>query len=174
MPPARRYVAVIGKGDRCPPLVRALAVDVGRQLAQLHPWVVLVCGGLGGVMDGAAEGMTEAGGVAIGLIPAGHTPGAHLTYAVRLGLPVLFRDITTAMAADLMVVLPGSHGTVIEGWAGAERHLPLVGVGVHHGSPTVSLPFAATAEPGELPGLVADLLRLEVRDDADQSADRLH
>jgi uncharacterized protein (TIGR00725 family) len=172
MPPTRRYVAVIGKGDRCPPVVRDLAVQVGLHLAQLHPWVVLVCGGLGGVMDGAAEGMTEAGGVAIGLIPAGHTPGAHLTYAVRLGLPVLFRDITTAMAADLMVVLPGSHGTVIEGWAGAERHVPLVGVGDHARFATASLPFAALAEPEELPGLVADLLRLEVWS-ADQGRDLL-
>jgi uncharacterized protein (TIGR00725 family) len=172
MPSSVRYVAVIGKGDRCPPLVRALAVEVGHQLAQLHPWVVLVCGGLGGVMDGAALGMTEAGGVAIGLIPAGHTPSAHLTYAIRLGLPVLFRDITTAMAADLMVVLPGSHGTAIEGWAGAERHLPLVGVGDHTRFASGTLPFSALAEPDELPGLVGDLLRLEV-DRADQSADRV-
>jgi uncharacterized protein (TIGR00725 family) len=161
MPPARRYVAVIGKGDRCPAGVRQLAVEVGAALALLHPDVVLVCGGLGGVMDGAAQGMTEAGGVAIGLIPSGHTPSAHLTYAIRLGLPVLFRDITTAMAAELMVICPGSHGTTIEGWAGAERHLPLIGVGDHTRFASACLPFTATADPAELPVLVAKLLGLE-------------
>lgn len=161
MPAAQHYVAVIGKGDRCPPPVRTLAVRVGLQLAELHPAVVLVCGGLGGVMDGAAEGMTEGGGVAIGLIPAGHKPGAHLSYAVRLGLPVLFRDITTAMAADLMIVLPGSHGTVIEGWAGAERHLPLIGVGDHRGFASACLPFTSTADWVELPALVASYLAPE-------------
>jgi uncharacterized protein (TIGR00725 family) len=161
MPQAVRYVAVIGKGDRCPNEVKWLALEVGAALAQLHPHVVLVCGGLGGVMDNAARGMTEGGGVAIGLIPSGHTPSAHLTYAIRLGLPVLFRDITTAMAAELMVVCPGSHGTTIEGWAGAERHLPLVGVGDHTRFASATLPFTATAEPAELPELVAKLLGLE-------------
>jgi uncharacterized protein (TIGR00725 family) len=162
MPAALRYVAVVGKGRDCPPAVRALAVRVGLQLAELHPAIVLVCGGLGGVMEAAACGMTGGGGVAIGLVPAGHEPNPYLTYAVRLGLPVLYRDITTAMAADLVIVLPGSHGTVIEGWAGAERGLPLVGVGDHAGFPSAALPFTATADPAELSGLVAKLLgRLE-------------
>jgi uncharacterized protein (TIGR00725 family) len=161
MHPPLRYVAVIGKGDRCPNDVKWLALEVGAALAQLHPRVVLVCGGLGGVMDNAARGMTEGGGVAIGLIPSGHTPSAHLTYTIRLGLPVLFRDITTAMAAELMVVCPGSHGTVIEGWAGAERHLPLIRVGEHGPYPSGGLPFTAAAEPAELPELVAKLLGLE-------------
>jgi uncharacterized protein (TIGR00725 family) len=161
MPPTQHYVAVIGKGERCPPWVYDLAVRVGAQLAELAPAVVLVCGGLGGVMDGAARGITDAGGIAIGLIPAEQTPSPHLTYAVRVGLPVAYRDITTAMAADLMIVLPGSHGTMIEGWTGAERGLPLVGVGDHTRFATRTLPFACTAEPAELPALVAKLLDLE-------------
>jgi|HubBroStandDraft_3_1064219.scaffolds.fasta_scaffold85017_2 uncharacterized protein (TIGR00725 family) len=171
MPQALRYAAVIGKGGNCPPAVRDLAVRVGLQLAALHPAVVLVCGGLGGVMDAAAQGMTKGGGVAIGLVPAGHTPSVHLTYAIRLGLPLLFRDIITAMAADLVIVLPGSHGTVIEGWAAADRRLPLVGVGDHSRFPSACLPFTATAEPAELPALAAQLLGpLEV-DRADQGRD---
>jgi uncharacterized protein (TIGR00725 family) len=158
MPPARHYVAVIGKGGSCPAWLWRLAHQAGADLALLHPEVVMVCGGLGGVMDGAARGMTEAGGVAIGLIPAGHEPGPHLTYAIRLGLPLLYRDIATAQAADLMVVLPGSHGTLIEAWAGAERGLPLVGVGDHARFRTRTLEFTATATPDELPVLVPKLL----------------
>jgi uncharacterized protein (TIGR00725 family) len=165
MPPTQHYVAVIGKGDRCPNEVRWLALEVGAALAQLAPAVVLVCGGLGGVMDNAARGMTEHGGVAIGLIPAGpRTPSVHLTYAIRLGLPLLFRDIATAMAADLMVACPGSHGTTIEGWAGADRQLPLIGVGDHAGFASACLPFTGTAEPAELPALVSKLLGLDRAD----------
>jgi uncharacterized protein (TIGR00725 family) len=158
MPPAQHYVSVIGKGGNCPAHVRDWAWQAGAALAQLHPEVVLICGGLGGVMDAAAHGMTGRGGVAIGLIPIGHRPNPHLSYAVRLGLPLLYRDITTAMSADLMVVLPGSHGTLIEGWAGAERGIPLVGVGDHDGWLTAALPFATVADPGELPALVPKLL----------------
>lgn len=161
--PAARVVVVIGKGSDCPDWVRKLAYGVGVQLAQLHPHVVLVNGGLGGVMDASARGMTEAGGVAIGLIPTpARAPSKHLTYALRLGLPVHYRDITTAQVAELAIVLPGSHGTTIEGWACADRGVPLISVGDHDGRPTADLPFSYTATPLDLAALVARLLRVPV------------
>jgi uncharacterized protein (TIGR00725 family) len=158
--PAVRYVAVIGKGRDCPAWVRALAWETGQALARLRPHVVLVNGGLGGVMDASAGGMTTSGGVAIGLVPSpGRAPSKHLTYAIRLGLPVLFRDIITAQAAELVAVLPGSHGTMIEGWAAAERGLPMIRVGgKHEGWPTADLPIEHHADPAELAPLVARLL----------------
>jgi uncharacterized protein (TIGR00725 family) len=152
---------VIGKGYRCPPWVRRLALAVGAELARLHPHVVLVNGGLGGVMDASARGMTQAGGVAIGLIPTpARSVSKHLTYALRLGLPVAYRDITNAAVAEVLVVLPGSHGTLIEGWAGADRGTPLVGIGEHHGYLTEALPFSHTTTPHDLAPLVARLLGL--------------
>ena len=160
--PSPQYVAVIGKGRNCPAQVRRLALGTGAALARLHPAAVLICGGLGGVMDAAAQGMTAAGGVAIGLIPAA-PPGQvseHLTYAIRTGLPVAYRDITTASAADLAVVLPGSNGTCIEGWAADDRGVPLIGVGDHTDWPTAALPCSAWADLAVLPALVAELLGL--------------
>jgi uncharacterized protein (TIGR00725 family) len=152
---------VIGKGYRCPPWVRRLALGVGVQLAQLHPHVVLVNGGLGGVMDASARGMTSAGGVAIGLIPTpARSVSKHLTYALRLGLPVAYRDITNAAIAEILIVLPGSHGTVIEGWAGVDRGTPLIGIGDHSGYLTDALPFSYTATPLDLGALVSRLLNL--------------
>jgi uncharacterized protein (TIGR00725 family) len=162
---------VIGKGLDCPASVVRLAFQVGRHLAVLHPGAVLVCGGLGGVMDAAAHGITSAGGVAIGLLPdlgrdhrgVSREPSAHLTYAIRLGLPLLHRDIVTACASDLVVVLPGSHGTMIEGWAATDRDVALLGVGDHSGWPTAGLPFTRSGlDPAELPELAADLLGLTV------------
>jgi uncharacterized protein (TIGR00725 family) len=139
--------------------VRKLAYDVGAQLARLHPHVVLVNGGLGGVMNASARGMTEAGGVAIGLIPTpARAPSPHLSYALRLGLPVAYRDITTAQVAELGVVLPGSHGTTIEGWAMADRGVPLISMGDHDGRPTADLPFSYKATPRDLAALVSRLL----------------
>jgi hypothetical protein len=154
------YVGVIGKGRDCPAWVRALAFDTGHALATMRPPVVLICGGLGGVMDASAHGMTASGGVAIGLIPTpGRAVSKHLTYAIRLGLPVLYRDITTAHAVDLAVVLPGSSGTMIEATATHDRGRPLVGVGNHDGWPTHALDFTAwAATPEQLPPLVDKLL----------------
>jgi uncharacterized protein (TIGR00725 family) len=152
---------VIGKGRDCPVAVRRLAYEVGVQLARLHPQAALVNGGLGGVMDASARGMTGGGGVAIGLVPQpGRAPSAALSYAIRLGLPVLWRDIATPHAAEVVVALPGSHGTMIEGWAAAELGRPLIGVGDHDGWPTADLPFDHRATPGDVALIVAKLLDL--------------
>ena len=154
-----RYIAVIGKGGGCPPRVRILAQQCGAAIARLHPDACLICGGLDGVMDGAARGMTQAGGTAIGLLPLGdRTVSPHLSYGIRLGLPANHRNIITASAADLAVVLPGSHGTLIEAWACRDRGVPLIGVGDHDGYPTDDLPFTAVAVPGELAGMIAGYL----------------
>lgn len=155
-------IAVIGKGRDCSPAVAELARLVGRSLGELHPKVVLVCGGLGGVMDGAALGMTRRGGVAIGLLPEPPEPvSPNLTYAVRTGLAPRARDILVAESADLVFALPGSHGTMIEAWAAIDRNVPVIGVGDHDGHPTGTLWFtAANVAPEECAGVAAALLRL--------------
>jgi len=158
---APRYVAMIGKGARCPAPVAARARHAGAALAKLHPAIVLICGGLGGVMDAGALGMTKAGGVCIGLVPGtAYRPSPHLTYALRLGLPPLFRNMIMSYAAELGVVLPGSHGTLTEGWAMADRGVPLIMCGSHAGYATAELPYSASAEPDALPVAVAALLDL--------------
>jgi uncharacterized protein (TIGR00725 family) len=160
VPQAVSFAAVIGKGARCPEHLWHHARWTGLDLATLHPHVAMVCGGLRGVMEGAAAGMTEGGGVAIGLVPNGLHPNRYLSYAIRTGLPVAYRDIMTAATADIMIVLPGSHGTCIEAWAGAERKIPLIATGDHAGWPTEHLPFTEHAEPPHIAALVAKRLRL--------------
>jgi len=152
---------VSGKGRDCPPDVIRLAAHVGAALATLAPEVVLICGGLDGVMDAAARGMTHRGGVAIGLIPepARCPPSPHLTYAIRTGLPYHLRDVMLAATADLGVVLPGSHGTLIEGWAMADLGVPLLRVGDRHPM-TGALPFDDSVAVSDLAATVARYLRL--------------
>jgi uncharacterized protein (TIGR00725 family) len=160
--PAPSLVAVIGKGRECPPEVADLARAVGVSLATLHPRVALVCGGLGGVMDAAAEGMTKGGGLAVGLLPEPHMGvSRHLSIRIRTGLPLRFRDMATAEAADVVVVCPGSHGTMLEAWAAADRGVQLLGVGDHDGWPTAHLAFTrARLAPAEIPAIVAGLLAM--------------
>lgn len=156
-----RYVAVIGKGRNCSAPLRSQAVTVGARLATLHPEVTLVCGGMGGVMHGAAEGMTAGGGTAIGLVPdVDAEPSPHLTYSLRTGLPVNHRNIVMASVADVAIVLPGSHGTLIEGWAMADRGVPLYACGAHAPSTTGALPFAGYLTADEIPGEIARALTL--------------
>ncbi|RKX26293.1 MAG: TIGR00725 family protein, partial [Candidatus Zixiibacteriota bacterium] len=59
-------IAVIGAG-KCSKKLRDMAAVIGRYVAEHNG--VIVCGGMGGVMEGAARGAKEAGGVTIGILP---------------------------------------------------------------------------------------------------------
>ena len=63
---AGSYISVVGAGEADDELYAA-AREVGRLVAEAGG--VVVCGGLGGVMEAAALGAAEPGGVAIGMLP---------------------------------------------------------------------------------------------------------
>src|SRR5207247_9895705 len=77
------YVAVIGASNATE-WELATAERVGRLLADAG--CVLVCGGLGGVMEAAARGSAAGGGVSIGILPGADRVDAsrHLTVAIAL------------------------------------------------------------------------------------------
>jgi uncharacterized protein (TIGR00725 family) len=106
------YVAVCGSGMAGEEEV-ARAEEVGRLLAEAG--AVLVCGGLGGVMDAAARGTRAAGGVAIGLLPGEDRLGSseHLTAAFPTGLGEA-RNALIARAADAVIAIGGEWGTLSE------------------------------------------------------------
>src|SRR5438034_1269460 len=76
---------------------------------------VLVCGGLGGVMEAAARGAAEGGGTVIGILPGYDHRDAnrHLTVALPTGLGYA-RNVLVAAAGDALIALPGGHGTLSE------------------------------------------------------------
>ena len=74
-------IGVIGAGA-CPKDVEDLAVEVGRAIAEAGG--ILVCGGLGGVMEAAARGAKAAGGTTVGVLPGPDTTAANasIDYAI--------------------------------------------------------------------------------------------
>ena len=62
----RKFIAVIGGGE-CSAEEAWLAEEVGRELAKQE--AVLICGGLGGVMEAACKGASEQNGITIGILP---------------------------------------------------------------------------------------------------------
>jgi uncharacterized protein (TIGR00725 family) len=62
----RKQIGVIGAGI-CGSEARALAEMVGREVAKRG--AVLLCGGLGGVMEAAAYGAKQEGGTTLGILP---------------------------------------------------------------------------------------------------------
>lgn len=106
------YVAVCGPGSATD-VEERWAEEVGRRLAEAG--AVVVCGGLGGVMDAAARGAAAAGGAAVGILPGEDRLGAseHLSVAIPTGMGEA-RNAIIARAADAVIAIGGEWGTLSE------------------------------------------------------------
>lgn len=106
------YVGVIGERVTTPQLYD-YAVETGKQIAQ-EGWI-LVCGGMGGVMEGAAKGVAQGGGVSLGILPGCDRQGQnpYLSYSVVTGLHEA-RNSLVVRSCDLLIAIGGSYGTLSE------------------------------------------------------------
>lgn len=148
-----RYVAVIGGGEVAPE-VAALAYEVGRELARKG--AVVVCGGLGGVMEAAAKGVCEAGGVSIGILPGPDRSFAnpYLTYTIPTNLGHA-RNMLIVHSAEAVIAIDGSYGTISEAAIALKLGKPVVAL-----QNTWNLPHLKAAKtPGEAVSMILDALR---------------
>lgn len=122
----RCYVAVIG-GSTAPPAMLALARTVGQEIARRGG--VLICGGLGGVMQAAAQGAQEAGGVVIGILPGPDRVQGNpfLTYSIVTNLGHA-RNMLIAHSADGLIAVAGSYGTISEAAIALKLGKPVIGL----------------------------------------------
>jgi len=120
------YVAVCGSGEATTQ-EEAWAEEVGRLIADAG--AVLVCGGLGGVMDAAARGCRAAGGLSIGILPGERRDPAspHLTVSVPTGLGEA-RNALVVRAADAVIAIGGEFGTLSEIALGLKLGKPVIGL----------------------------------------------
>jgi uncharacterized protein (TIGR00725 family) len=104
------------------------AYAVGRLIALRG--AVLVCGGLTGVMEEAARGAREAGGVTVGVLPgddpAAANPFIEIPIVTGLGYA---RNIVIVRSSDAVIAIGGSYGTLSEIAYALNLGVPLVGLG---------------------------------------------
>jgi uncharacterized protein (TIGR00725 family) len=86
---------------------------VGQELAARG--AVVVCGGLGGVMEAACRGAKEAGGLTVGILPGTDRAAANafVDVAIPTGLGEA-RNALVVRAADALVAVGGGYGTLSE------------------------------------------------------------
>jgi len=138
----RPRIAVIG-GSRAGRQALDTALEVGRLIARSG--AVIVCGGLGGVMEAASRGAREEGGLVIGILPGGSVadanPWVDIPIATGLGYT---RNALVVMNADAVIAVDGEYGTLSE-----------IAYGLIHGKTVVGLGtwevrgVAAAATPAE-------------------------
>jgi len=108
----RIRIAVIG-GSRPGRQALDTALEVGRLIARSG--AVVVCGGLGGVMEAASRGAREEGGLVVGILPgnspADANPWVDIPIATGLGYT---RNALVVMNADAIIAVDGEYGTLSE------------------------------------------------------------
>lgn len=103
-------IAVIGPAQATPAEQEA-AYAAGRTIAGSR--AVLVCGGLGGVMEAACRGAQEAGGTTVGILPGSEGGNPYLDITIRTGLGHA-RNVLVVQSADAVIAIGGSHGALSE------------------------------------------------------------
>jgi uncharacterized protein (TIGR00725 family) len=143
-------VAVVGPGEPAADELAA-AEAVGRELGRRG--AVLVCGGLGGAMEAACRGASEAGGATVGILPGNDRSAANrfVDFAIPTGLGEA-RNVLVVRCADALVAVGGAYGTLSEIAFGLKAGKPVVGIGSWE---IEGMTAAATAEEAVAAALAA-------------------
>jgi uncharacterized protein (TIGR00725 family) len=153
----RAYVAVVGAGNASAE-EEAVAEAVGRGLAE--GGAILVCGGLGGVMEAACRGAKAAGGTTVGILPGDRREDAnqHVDIALATGLGEM-RNGLIVRAVEALVAVGGEFGTLSEIALALKARKPVVGIGgwelVRAGEPVEAIARAASPEEAVARALAA-------------------
>jgi uncharacterized protein (TIGR00725 family) len=117
-------IAVIGAGQAEPGELEA-AYTTGRMIATNG--AILICGGLGGVMEEACRGAKDAGGTTVGILPDTGRGNLHLDIVIRTGLGHA-RNVLVVLSADAVIAIGGSYGTLSEIAVGLKLKHPVYGI----------------------------------------------
>jgi len=122
----KRFIAVIG-GEKPSPPEAQLAEEVGRELAKKE--AIVVCGGLGGVMEAACRGASSEGGVTIGILPGDSrqaaNPYAQIPIVTGMGYA---RNAIVVKSTQVVIAIGGSYGTLSEIAYALQFGIPVIGL----------------------------------------------
>ena len=121
------FIGVIG-GSEVSPEIAQLAEEVGREIARRG--AVLVCGGLGGVMEAACKGAGEEGGLTIGILPGESRRSAnpYVQMPITTGMGYA-RNVAVVKSSQAVIAIDGSYGTLAEIGHALQSGIPVIGLG---------------------------------------------
>jgi len=122
----KRLIAVIG-GSRASRQDIETAEAVGRELAKRG--AVVICGGLGGVMEAACRGAGTEGGLTLGILPGENRKDAnqYVQIPVVTGMGYA-RNVAVVRSAQAVIAVGGSYGTLSEIAHALQSGIPVIGV----------------------------------------------
>ena len=121
-----RRIGVIGNSG-CSEEVVKLSEEVGREIAKRKG--ILICGGLTGVMEGAARGAKEAGGLTVGIIPGDSAYEANPFIDIPIVTGIGYgRNIIVVRSSEAIIAIHGKYGTLSEIAFALQLNIPIVGL----------------------------------------------
>ncbi len=122
----KRFIAVIG-GNQASQEEARLAEEVGCELAKRG--AILVCGGLGGVMEAACKGASLEGGVTIGILPGESRRAANPYVQVPIVTGIGYaRNLAVVKSAQAVIAIGGNYGTLSEIAHALQSGIPVIGL----------------------------------------------
>ena len=156
----RPRIGVMGP-SACSARVWNLAREVGYGIARQGG--ILVCGGGSGVMEAAAKGAKDAGGVTVGILPGNSAEQAN----AYIDIPVITdlgnaRNVINVLTSQVIIAVHGAYGTLSEIALALKCGTPVVGletwtISPPSGETVPSIPNAAS--PEEAVAIAFDLFR---------------
>jgi uncharacterized protein (TIGR00725 family) len=122
----RKVIGVIGAGNANKSIYK-IAEEVGRLIAKKD--AILVCGGLGGVMEASAKGAKSEGGITVGILPQNSKDHANQ----YIDIPVASgfgegRNVIITRTADALIAIAGEYGTLSEIAFALKMGKPVIGI----------------------------------------------
>ena len=141
-------IGVIGAGNATA-VGLSNAYLVGRLIAEKG--AVLVCGGLGGVMESASRGCVEAGGEVLGILPgdSSATANPYVTLPIVTAMGHA-RNVIITQTASALIAIEGEFGTLSE-----------IAISLKLGKPVVQLeswPQISTTLQAETPQQAVEMI----------------
>ena len=122
----KKFIAVIG-GAQCSQEEAKLAEAVGREIARRG--AILVCGGLGGVMEAACRGAQSEGGLTIGILPGDSRQAANRYVQIPIVTGIGYaRNLAVVKSAQAVIAIGGSYGTLSEISHALQSGIPVIGL----------------------------------------------
>ena len=119
-------IAIIGDSS-CSSEEAKLAETVGELLAQRG--AIIVCGGLGGVMEAACRGAKSKGGLTVGILPGKNSnmanPWVDIPVVTGIGEA---RNVAVVKSAQAVIAIGGSYGTLSEIAYALKSSIPVIGL----------------------------------------------
>lgn len=140
----KNLIAVIGGSVCKSEEIKQLAFDTGREIASRG--YILLCGGMGGVMEEAAKGAKSVGGITVGILPGKDKTEAN-SY---IDIPIITamshaRNAIIVRSADCIIAINGEYGTLSEIALGKVIDKPVYGIKTWDIPGVVKVPDAKTA-----------------------------